>query len=124
MKKNKIFFWTTTGFLFFFEGLMPLTALLFGYASVTDGSVHLGYPVYFAYVFVAFKIIGSILLIIPRLPRSLKEWTYAGFAFDFIFASISHFVVDGVGFVSLFPLIILAILVVSYINYFKLYHNG
>lgn len=103
---------------------MPLSALVFAPESALGSTLALGYPAYFGYSLITFKVIGSILLVIPKLPRPVKEWTYAGFAFDFICASISHFMVDGVGFVSFFPLIILAILVVSYINYFKLYHNG
>src|SRR5687768_4281285 len=107
MKKTKIIFWVTTVFLFLFEGVMPLSALLFAPSQATAGTVSLDYPVYFAYVIIAFKTLGSILLIIPRLPRSIKEWTYAGFAINFICASVSHFIVDGFGFVGFFPLIIL-----------------
>ena len=121
MKKNRIIFWTTTIFLFLFQGMMPLSTLLFAPSNVTAGAIYLQYPAYFAYVIITFKIVGSIVLIIPRLPRQLKEWTYAGFAFDFICASISLFVVDGFGFNSFFPLIILAIAVISYVTYFKVY---
>jgi uncharacterized membrane protein YphA (DoxX/SURF4 family) len=123
MKKNRIIFWTTTVFLFLFEGVMPLSTLIFAPSQITAGTVSLDYPAYFAYVIIAFKIVGSILLIIPGLPRPLKEWTYAGFAFNFICASVSHFVVDGFDFVSFFPLIILAIAAVSYVTYFKVYQN-
>lgn len=124
MKKNKIIFWIATIFLFLFEGMMPLSAVLFAPATyATAGTVHLGYPAYFAYVLIAFKVLGSIALVIPRLPRQVKEWTYAGFAFNFICASISHFVIDGFAFVSFFPLIIFAIAVVSYVTCFKVYHN-
>jgi hypothetical protein len=123
MKKNKIIFWTTTIFLFLFEGMMPLSALLFAPSSATAGVVYLDYPAYFAYVLITFKVLGSILLIIPRLPRQIKEWTYAGFGFNFICASVSHFVVDGFVFVSFFPFIILAIAVASYITYFRIYHS-
>ena len=122
MKKNKIIFWVATVFLFLFEGVMPLSALIFAPPSATAGTVYLGYPAYFAYVIIAFKVLGSVALVIPRLPRPVKEWTYAGFAFNFICASVSHFVIDGFAFVSFFPFIILAIAVVSYINYFKVYH--
>jgi hypothetical protein len=121
MRKNKIIFWISTIFLFLFEGMMPLTTLLFAPAYATAGSAYLQYPVYFAYILIAFKILGSIVLVIPGLPRQIKEWTYAGFAFNFICASVSHFVIDGVTFESFFPLIIFAIAVVSYINYFKVY---
>lgn len=121
MKKNKIIFWVATVFLFLFEGIMPLSALIFAPSAATAGTVYLQYPEYFAYVIIAFKVSGSILLVIPRLPRPLKEWTYAGFGFNFICATISHVVIDGFTFVSFFPLIILAIAVVSYISYFKVY---
>lgn len=124
MKKNKITFWVTTIILFLFEGVMPVSSLLFAPESATEGTIYLGYPVYFTYVLIVFKALGSIGLVITKLPRKVKEWVYAGFAFDFIFASISHFVIDGPQFVSFFPLIFLAILVVSYINYFKVYQNG
>jgi hypothetical protein len=121
MKKHKIIFWISTAFLFLFEGMMPLSTLFFAPEQATAGTVYLSFPAYFAYVLIAFKVAGSILLVLPRLPRQVKEWTYAGFAFNFICASISHFVVDGVGFVSFFPLIILVILIVSYRSYFKVY---
>ena len=123
MKKNKIIFWTTTVFLFLFEGVMPLSALIFAPSQATAGTVYLDYPTYFAYVIIVFKVLGSILLIIPGLPRPIKEWTYAGFAFNFICASVSHFVVDGLAFVSFFPLIILAIAAISYVTYFKVYQH-
>jgi hypothetical protein len=124
MKKNKIIFWIATVFLFLFEGMMPLSALIFSPESALGSTLDLGYPAYFGYSLIAFKIAGSIALIIPRLPRAVKEWTYAGFAFDFIFASISHLVVDKNVFFVAMPLIILGILIISYVNYFKIYHRG
>ncbi|MGC3944629.1 MAG: DoxX family protein [Chryseolinea sp.] len=121
MKRNKIIFWTATIFLFLFEGIMPSTALLFAPSSATAGTIYLQYPEYFAYVIIAFKVTGSILLLIPGLPRPIKEWTYAGFGFNFICATISHVVVDGPGILSFFPLVILGIAIVSYVTYFKVY---
>jgi hypothetical protein len=123
MKKTKVIFWSTTVFLFLFEGIMPLSALIFAPSQATAGTLYLDYPTYFAYVIIAFKVFGSILLIIPGLPRPIKEWTYAGFAFNFICASVSHFVIDGFAFVSFFPLIILAIAAISYVTYFKVYQH-
>ena len=121
MRRNKIIFWIATIFLFLFEGMMPLSTLIFAPMHATAGTEYLHYPNYFAYVLIAFKILGSIVLVIPHLPRQIKEWAYEGFAFNFVCASVSHFVVDGVAFVSFFPLIIFAIAVVSYVNYFKTY---
>ncbi len=124
MKKDKIIFWSSTLFIFLFQGMMPLFALLFSPENSQGSTLDLGYPAYFGHTLVTFKILGSIALLLTRLPRPVKEWVYAGFAFDFIFASISHTVVGGLSFYSFFPFIIFAIMVVSYLYNMKLYHNG
>jgi hypothetical protein len=118
-KSTVITYWAATTFIFLFEGVMP--ALYSQSELGKEGVRHLGYPDYFGLALVVFKIAGSILIMIPSLPKRVKEWVYAGFAFDFIFACISHWVVDGVGFQTIMPLIILAILVVSYVTYHKIY---
>ncbi len=118
MKTTKIIFWTTTILIFLFEGVMP--ALTSQTELAKEGIKHLGYPEYFGNALVVFKILGVLALIIPQVPGRIKEWAYAGFAFDFIFASISHFAVDGINFQSFFPLIVLAVLVVSYVTYHKI----
>ncbi|RRQ48989.1 DoxX family protein [Maribacter algicola] len=117
-KTNKIVFWTTTIIIFLMEGVMP--ALTFQTELAKEGIRHLGYPEYFGNALVVFKVLGALALIIPQVPKRIKEWAYAGFAFDFIFASISHFAVDGMDFQSFFPLIILGILIASYLSLHKL----
>ncbi|MEB2777950.1 DoxX family protein [Algoriphagus sp. D3-2-R+10] len=117
-KRDKIIFWTATTLIFLFEGVMP--ALTSQTELAKEGIHHLGYPAYFGLTLVVFKIGGSLIIMIPQLPKGLKEWAYAGFTFDFIFAFISHYVVDGMGFQTIFPLIILAILMVSYVYFHKL----
>jgi len=118
MKKAKIFFWITTIIIFLFEGVMP--ALFSQSQEAKEGIRHLGYPEYFGVALVIFKILGVLALVIPQVPKNVKEWAYAGFGFDFIFASISHFAVDGINFQSFFPLIFLVILAISYIYYHKI----
>jgi hypothetical protein len=117
-KTSKIIFWTATIIIFLFEGVMP--ALTSQTELAKEGIRHLGYPEYFGNVLVAFKILGVLALVIPQVPNRIKEWAYAGFAFDFLFASISHFAVDGFDFQTIFPIIILAILMVSYIYFHKM----
>ena len=116
-KTNRILFWSATILIFLFEGVMP--ALTSQTALAKEGIRHLGYPEYFGNALVVFKILGVIILIVPKAPKRLKEWVYAGFTFDFLFASISHFAVDGLHFETFFPLIVLAVLMVSYIFYHK-----
>lgn len=118
MKTNKIIYWTATILIFLFEGVMP--ALTSQTELAKEGARHLGYPLYFGNALVVFKILGVLVLIIPQIPTRVKEWAYAGFTFDFIFASISHFAVDGMSFQSFFPFIVLAVLAVSYIYYHKI----
>ena len=118
MKKDKIIFWTTTVIIFLFEGVIP--ALTSQTEPAKEGIRHLGYPAYFGNALVVFKVLGTLTLIIPQIPKRIKEWAYAGFAFDFLFASISYFAVEGIVFLSFFPLIFLGILTVSYVYYHKL----
>ena len=118
MKKDKIIYWSSTIIIFLFEGVMP--ALTFQSELAKEGIRHLGYPTYFGNALVVFKVLGTLTLIIPQMPKRLKEWAYAGFAFDFLFASISYFAVEGVVFFSFFPFIFIGILAISYIYYHKL----
>jgi len=85
-----------------------------------EGIRSLGYPEYFGRTLLFFKIAGSLILIIPQVPARLKEWAYAGFTFDFLFAFISHVAVNGTEPLSFFPLAILAILMLSYVYFHKL----
>lgn len=121
MKKNKIIFWATTILIFLFEGVMP--ALTSQTEMAKEGIRHLGYPGYFGVALTVFKILGALILIIPAAPKRVKEWAYAGFGFDFIFASISHAAVDGFGMEAVFPLIVFAVLIVSYVYYHKVYDS-
>jgi hypothetical protein len=118
MKNQKIIFWITTGMIALFEGVMP--ALTSQTALAKEGIRHLGYPEYFGNALVAFKIIGVLILVLPRLNQRIKEWAYAGFTFDFVFASISHGAVDGLSGQTFFPWIALFILGLSYRSYHKL----
>ena len=121
MKKEKIVFWTATTLIALFEGLLP--ALTSQTELAKEGIRHLGYPEYFGNALVVFKVLGVLALIIPQVPQRVKEWAYAGFAFDFLFAAISHGAVDGVNGQTFFPLVVLGVLAVSYIYYHKLIEN-
>lgn len=114
MKKTKIIYWATTIIILIMEGIIP--AFTSQTELAKEGIRHLGYPEYFGNAFVVFKVLGVLALILPQVPNRIKEWAYAGFAFNFIFASISHFVVDGLNFQSFLPLIFLGILAASYIT--------
>ena len=124
MKKSKIIFWTATIILILWEGVMPLSTVLFAPEYVNAGTKPLGYPDYFAYSLIFCKVLGVIAISIPKLPAKIKEWAYAGLAFNLIFAFISHAFVDqNIGYM-LMPLVFLGILAISYVYKNKIYNNN
>jgi uncharacterized membrane protein YphA (DoxX/SURF4 family) len=64
-------------------------AYLAGVEEPLRGMAALGYPAYFVTLLGAWKVLGGIVVLVPRLSR-LKEWAYAGIAFDLTGAAFSH----------------------------------
>ena len=120
-KTTKIIYWITTGIIFLFEGVMP--ALTSNTDLAVEGIRHLGYPDYFRVMLTIFKVVGALVLILPFVNGRFKEWAYAGFGITMISAFISHWAVDGFSGQALFPLIIFAVLITSYIYYNKIYKD-
>ncbi len=121
MKKYKIMFWVATGLIFITQGVLELLAYFNG--TAVSGIVGLGYPAYFAVMLVFAKVLGSLALVIPQIPARIKEWAYAGFAFDFIAAFVSMWAVAGISGFLFLPIIALVILYISYNSYHKLKTN-
>jgi len=100
-------YWTTTT-------LVALAFLTGGaaYLARADepvrGMAALGYPAYFVTILGAWKLLGGLALLAPRLPR-LKEWAYAGIAFDLTGAAFSHAAVGHPAAKAIAPLVILGI---------------
>jgi len=115
MKTTKIIYWIATSLFVLFEGVMP--ALTFNTQMAKDGIHHLGYPDYFLILLTVFKVTGALVLILPFMKGVIKEWAYAGFTFELISAAVSNTAVDGLSFLSFFPLIALVVLAVSYFTY-------
>lgn len=118
MKKTKIIFWVSTTIIFLAEGVMP--ALTSHTQMAQEGITSLGYPIYFGTMLTFFKVLGSITLMVPSIPRRFKEWAYAGFGIDFIGAFVSLFVIHGLTGMLILPIVAFGILTVSYISFNKL----
>ncbi len=118
-KSVKVTYWITTVLFVLF--------MLFGAIGSLTGSEGgvavmeaLGYPLYLNIILGIAKILGSVALIQTKW-YVIKEWAYAGFAFDIIGAGMS-FVLAGMGFaMTVVPLISLAVMFASYISWKKLY---
>ena len=117
MKKINILFWI-------FNGLLALAMLtsaipnLISSAQWVEIFKSLGYPAYLLPFLGVAKLLGIIAIVVPGFPR-LKEWAYAGFAFDIIGALYSCIAV-GTPLTDLWVFVIyLAVLALSYIYYHK-----
>lgn len=114
MDTTSIIYWITTGLL---TAAMAYSA----YAYITQPAMkttfeHLGYPTYFRLQLAVAKLLGVVVLLAPVGPL-LKEWAYAGFAFTFISAFVSHSALGDTVVERLGPLVVLALLVASYVTY-------
>jgi len=110
----KIIYWVSTGFFSAVFTLISILYLTHSQVMVTK-LVGLGYPVYVLDILGAAKLLGAIALVVPRFPR-LKEWAYAGFAFDFIGAVWSHTAVQGWE-QAIFIVTPITVLLISYFTY-------
>src|SRR4051812_36397830 len=92
-KGTVIAFWVVTA-LFCLQISFTAYAQL-SLPQVADAFTHLGFPAYFRVELSWAKLLGVVLLLAPVPPR-LKEWAYAGFAFDLGSAIFAHLAVgDG-----------------------------
>jgi hypothetical protein len=113
MKIDKIIYWSATG-------AITLIMLFSMFKMYTPTFEHLGFPKYFRTELLIAKILGLIVLLLPKAPRVLKEWAYAGFTIVLISASIAHFNSGDTIINAIEPYIWLAILAVSNLYLHKL----
>jgi uncharacterized membrane protein YphA (DoxX/SURF4 family) len=108
----RIVYWTTT-ILIAFSIASGGAAQLLGARENVEGIVRLGYPAYFLTIIGFWKLLGGIVIAIPRF-RLVKEWAYAGIVFDLTGAAVSN----GVGGMPVWhvfaPLVLTAITIVSW----------
>jgi len=110
---RKLVYWVSTGIvavLSIFAGF----AYLSGNPQAVQGFAHVGYPQQLRIILGIAKPLGAIVLLLPGL-RTFKEWAYAGFTFAWVSAFFAHYLAKD-GAAALMPLILLALLGVSYLT--------
>lgn len=119
IKKLNILYWTFTVLFALFMLFSGITN-----AMVTEDSVALivdtlGYPKYMVAFLGVAKIVGALGVLVPGIPRWLKEWAYAGLFFDLLGATYSLIAVAGFD-PSIFGMLLPIVLgVLSYVFYHK-----
>ena len=110
---RKVIYWVSTALLAALS-VFAAFAYLSGSPQAVQGFAHVGYPQQLRIILGIAKPLGAIVLLVPGWPR-LKEWAYAGFTFAWISAFIAHYLAKD-GPKAFMPLILLAILFVSYVT--------
>ncbi|MCJ8326528.1 MAG: DoxX family protein [Campylobacterales bacterium] len=111
----KIIYILSTLFIILFVGFIGGFMEMIQSANVIELSQKLHYPLYFFTLLGLFKILGAIALLLPSKYKTLKLLAYSGFAYDFIFASYSHYSINDTVIAISFPLFVLFILFISFL---------
>jgi len=106
-----VLYWIATALIAFFALSGGVAELMHVPAA---GMRILGYPDYVMTILGFWKVVGTIVLLAPRLARA-KEWAYAGFFIDFTGAAASHAAAAdyGAGGFHLITTVVLALLTVA-----------
>ena len=116
MKRINILYWV-------FTGLFALAMLFSSIGNVmVDGL--LKFPTYMIPFLGVAKIIGVIGILIPGLPRWIKEWSYAGLFFDLVGATYAIISIGGFHVQQLGMLMFFIPGIFSYIYFHKKFGNG
>ena len=107
MKKINVIYWIFTGL---FAAAMLFSSI--GNVMVNEASVQLicdvlHFPKYMVPFLGVAKTIGAIGILVPTLPRWIKEWSYAGLFFDltgavYAFISVAGFHAEQLGMLMFF----------------------
>src|SRR5882672_1894263 len=110
-KAGKIIYWIATAWLAL--GMLSTGAVQLFQAKEGTGGLdsvtHLGYPAYILTILGIWKILGVVVLLIPKFPL-LKEWAYAGFFFVVTGALSSHIAL-GDSLIDIYPSLLLLVLI-------------
>jgi len=117
-RTHKIIYWIATIWLalgFLSTGAVQLFRGQAGQGGL-DMVTHLGYPAYILTILGVWKMLGVVVLLVPKFPL-VKEWAYAGFFFVMSGAIFSHVAVGDPVTAILPALLLLVLTVVSW--YFR-----
>jgi len=118
MKKTKIIYWVSTILFVLFMGSTAIPDVRSTPEAVAF-LTQLGYPLYFIPFIGVLKLLGCVALVVPGFPK-VKEWAYAGFAFDLIGAIYSALAVSGFDVMMLIMILPIGLMILSYVYFHKM----
>jgi hypothetical protein len=113
--------------IIYFIGSLLLSAwfTISGFLEITknplvwDPTIKMGYPPFFITTLGIAKIFGVVILLIPNKLNWLKEWVFAAFFIDVIFAVVSVYQISSISGV-IKPLIAFVLILITYIMFRKI----
>ncbi|MBB6111663.1 DoxX-like family protein [Mucilaginibacter lappiensis] len=117
MKKINIFYWICTGLLIAMVGVGSVLDAI-SYPDSVKMVTGLGYPAYLVPFLGIAKLLAFTVILVPGYHR-LKEWAYAGIAFDILGALYSNIVLGKPFPALIFIIMPILLLVGSYVFYHK-----
>lgn len=114
-KTRKIIYWIATIWLALGMTSTGIVQLIH-YSKEVQKIQVLGYPSYFLSIIGVWKLLGALVVVLPRLPL-LKEWVYAGFFFTMSGAVFSHLAIGDPAIELFGPLLLLVLTMLSW--YFR-----
>lgn len=119
MKKTNILYWVFTGIFAFLMAFSSVDNVAVGEQSVALITGMLHFPEYMIPFLGVAKILGVIGILIPMLPRWIKEWSYAGLFFDLAGATYASIASGGFEPAHLGMLVFFVPGILSYIYFHK-----
>jgi len=118
MKRDRIIYWIATATLALILGFSG--TMYFINPDMKGAFLHLGFPDYFRVELGIAKLIAVPLLLVPQVPRRLKEWVYVGVGIDFVSAAIAHASSNDPASSIITHIVLFGFLMVSYVYYHKI----
>ncbi|WP_304232993.1 DoxX family protein [Jiulongibacter sediminis] len=118
MNRQNITYWVVTGLFaafMIFSSIGNITKDPEAVKMITG----LGYPEYFIPYIGYMKVIGSVLILLPMIPRNVKEWAYAGLFFDLLSAFVSIILTEGFSPQVAFFFVFVGFLFLSYYFWYR-----
>lgn len=121
VKTTKILYWISTIILalFILPGIFYVNSEM-----ALKGTAHLGLPMWFHWELSIGKFIGGLILLLPFIPKRIKEWAYVAFGIDAISAFIASIAVDGAQAMWYAPVVFFIVLIISYVTFRNLWFGN
>ncbi len=95
IRRDRLVYWTSTGLIHLVMIFSIINFVFNDHFPFPNGKesafTHLGLPFYFKVELTTAKILGVLALLVPQVPRRVKEYAYFGFGLTLISAAIAHF---------------------------------